>query len=592
VIEAVARVAQAHHGANAVAQTVMRRRDVVATTPEKAWLGRSPAGYWVPSLLLPFAAFGLTFGLLHRRFRRTIGILTSVGVGRRTAVVSVSAAAGAWGLAAVVAGGAIGTALGITATRLVAHLRGLPAGPLEGVDAALMRLVAVVALAAVVAGPALLAPARATARDRADGARKLLAFAAWCAVLRLSFGVASPAGAAVLAGVLALAVVLVVPEIVETLLRALPERGPRMRLGRRQLADDHHRAAAAIALLAVILGGSLGYVTLLDTMVATAEDQAEPDVLPGQLLVMNRSSRMDAPSRQLVETVRRSAGGRPGFQVRFLNKPGGTPEFESAVFLAGVRANVMALDSVDQVAQLVGHPLDAAQAAALSEGGMLVWDDAGPVSARGQLELVSHERSVRAVAVALAPVAVADTRWRAGSSGVLLTETARRARLPVTPGPVMYTGLSEPAGRAVQDAVVDAGLDGRMILRGARAPRPIPPAALVATAVGLVALALLGTLAAIRGQARTLRGYLGRLIAIGLPVGWARRVLLYQLAVIVAAATALALVIALPPVIITAARIQGFTLSVPWAQIGLLVLAIYLATCLAALQATRTLRAV
>jgi hypothetical protein len=331
-------------------------------------------------------------------------------------------------------------------------------------------------------------------------------------------------------------------------------------------------------------------------MIATAEDQAEPDVLPGQLLVMNRRSRMSAPSRRIVEAVERSAAtrGRDGFQLQFLNVQDRAGEFETTVSLAGTPGNIIAIDSVEHVEKLVGRRLDATQTGVLRGAGMLVWDDAGraPVHGRrAELEIVSHEQLAGTLGISLAPLTVPGARWRAGSSGVLLTATARRADLPLSAGPMMYTGLAESAARAVQDAVVDAGLDGQTILRAARAPRPIPPTALVATAVGLVALALLGTLAAIRGQARALRGYLGRLIAIGLGVRWAQRVLLYQLAVIVSAATVLALAIALPPVIVAAGQIDGFTLSVPWAQILVLVSAIYGATCVAALDATRTLRA-
>jgi hypothetical protein len=95
---------------------------------------------------------------------------------------------------------------------------------------------------------------------------------------------------------------------------------------------------------------------------------------------------------------------------------------------------------------------------------------------------------------------------------------------------------------------------------------------------------------ATRGQGRVLRGYLGRLVSIGLAVGWARQVLLYQQAVIVATATLLGLLIAIPPVIVTTLRISGFVLSIPWVEILVLIAGTYAATVLAALHASRSLR--
>jgi hypothetical protein len=50
------------------------------------------------------------------------------------------------------------------------------------------------------------------------------------------------------------------------------------------------RTAAAHAVSAVLLGGSLGYLAPLDTLIRTANQQAYPDVLPGQVLLADRYS--------------------------------------------------------------------------------------------------------------------------------------------------------------------------------------------------------------------------------------------------------------------------------------------------------------
>lgn len=594
----------------AVADT-LSTRDQVAASREETWISRTPAGYTVPSLLLPLGAVALVFGLSDRRLRRTLHVLTSLGIRRSVGVASLSLAVAGWCVIAASVGALAGTALGLGASELIAHLRGLPAGPVSGLAAPLLRLVGAVGLGAACAGLVLFASGRATRapragpasrpgrRGRGRGARHLLAIAAWCATVLLSLQVDSPAKAMIVAGVLTVGVILLVPELVDLMLRMLPERGPRTRLSRRQLAADRHRAAAAVALLAVILGGSLGYITLLDTLVRTVDEQSYPDVLPGQLLVAGRNGGPEPPPRQVLDAVERSDRARrlPRFELRYLNgdlDPLGNPR--RAVSLEGTSGeSILALDSVAQVEQLVAHPLTSSQGMVLRRAGMLVWSDTasstGGTAAGARLAVTAGDARVGApIEVPAATVDSDKVEWRGGTSGVLLTSTARRFRLPVSTGATMYTGVSASQGRALQDAVIRAGLDAKTI-RLYRAPPPaVPPAALLATAVGLVILALLASLVATRGQGRILRGYLGRLISIGLPVSWARQVLLYQQAVIVAVATVVGLLIALPPAIIATLRISGFVLSIPWTQILILIASIYAATFLAALHASRRLR--
>jgi hypothetical protein len=59
---------------------------------------------------------------------------------------------------------------------------------------------------------------------------------------------------------------------------------------RRQPAADRARACAALAVLTVLLGASLGYVTLLDTLISTVEKQSYPALLPGQVLLAGYGS--------------------------------------------------------------------------------------------------------------------------------------------------------------------------------------------------------------------------------------------------------------------------------------------------------------
>ncbi|MDX3550105.1 hypothetical protein PV729_43680 [Streptomyces europaeiscabiei] len=118
----------------------------------------------------------------------------------------------------------------------------------------------------------------------------------------------------------------------------------------------------------------------------------------------------------------------------------------------------------------------------------------------------------------MAPVEVAPAEWRTGSDGIMLRATANALDLPIQAhGPIMVTGVPDADARALQQAVVNAGMDAGAVLVHVQPDDPVPPAALLATAVGLVLLALAAVLAATRGQTRILRRYLARLIAVGIP---------------------------------------------------------------------------
>ncbi|WP_328771380.1 hypothetical protein [Streptomyces sp. NBC_00286] len=82
---------------------------------------------------------------------------------------------------------------------------------------------------------------------------------------------------------------------------------------------------------------------------------------------------------------------------------------------------------------------------------------------------------------------------------------------------------------------------------------------------------------------------MARLIAVGIPPRWARHVLLAQHGALIAASTVLGLVIALVPSVVLALQINGFVLSVPWWQLAVLAVSLYLAALLAALHSAHKL---
>ncbi|RKF25504.1 hypothetical protein D7I43_20805 [Micromonospora globbae] len=591
----------------------LRFREQLLERPERTSIERTPAGYTIPSLLLPVAAVLLVFGLNNRRFRQTSTRLVAIGVRPATAAAALAIAASAWCAAAAAAGAILGTAIGGVARAVIAQLRDWPPGPIEGLAAPPLQLLALVMLTSVGAGAALarnkeqvssaVAPrshpesqTTSTAQRHIRDARHLLAVAAWCATVAYAVRVDSPAKAMILTGVLTLAVLLVIPDVLELVLRVLPEGGPRRRLALRQLAADKLRAGAIVAILTVLLGASMGFLTLLDTLIRTTDQQAYPDALPGQVLLADRASSTLPPPTALLRAVDASglADGLPRAELAYLftTDESGIPT--RSVTRDGHNGNLLAVETAGQVEQLIGHSLNPTQRAVLAEGGLLVWADA-PDAPTPTTRLAVKEGDKVTSQTPELPVATVDVplvEWRTGTDGVMLRSTADSLNLPVPRNtPLIITEVSDSAARAMQEAVGRAGIDAQAVRIYVPPKPPVPAAALLATAAGLVILVLTAVFSATRAQTRTLRGYLTRLVSIGIPPTWARHVLLYQYGILIATSTLLSLIIALPPTVVIALRISGFVLSIPWAQLLTLLTAIYLATALAALRSALSLRA-
>ncbi|MBD0842374.1 hypothetical protein [Streptomyces sp. TRM68416] len=599
---------------NAVAATLVTR-DQLLGRPQKTWIEKTPAGYTVPSLLVPTAAVALVFGLNGRRFRRTTASLTSVGISRTTAAAGPALAALAWSLVAAACGAVAGLAVGIVARLIVSRLRERPAGPLDDLATPALRLLAVVLVTGLTAAVLLARTRRdgsprphrdhdsaprpgGTFARRARDARHLLAVAAWCATAVYATRVDSPAQAMVLTGILIAAVLLTVPEVFAGMLRLLPEGGPRRRLVRRQLAADRGRACAALAVLTVLFGASLGYVTLLDTLIRTVEKQSYPAVLPGQVLLAGHTSDTYPPGEALLRTADSSGAldGLPRTEVRYLMSD--DLDNPRMAVREGNDGSLLAADSPRDVERLIGRRLDARQTSVLRDGGLLVWSHVTDAPAPGnnarlRLAVRQGDKALgRTPELPATAVDVARAEWRTGSDGIMLRTTATALRLPLqADGPVMVTGVPDTKARALQQAVITAGIDAGAVLIHMEPDDPVPPAALLATAVGLVFLALAAVLAATRSQTRILRGYLARLIAVGIPPRWARQILLCQHGALIAVSTLLGLIIAVVPSAVLAARISGSVLSVPWWQLAVLAAAIYLAALLAAAHSAHRLRA-
>lgn len=592
----------------------MRTREEVAAGTEKSWIAESPASYTLPSLLLPAGAVLVAFGVSDRRLRRSGRRLADVGVRPTHAATALTLAVTTWLLAALALGVLGGAGLGFLGAQVVQQVTGQAVSPIPSVLPPALRLTGVVLLASAACGLRLrsaLAARQPVETPRQDApyrgqglvrhARHLGALVAAGAALWQLTGLDSPSKAMMLAGTLALALLLVTPEIVGWVLSRLPQRGPRLRLALRQLQGDRRRAQAGVMLLASVVGISVGFVALLDTMVRTVGLQGYPDVLPGQVLLAATDGGLPAPP-SVVDTLAAEPlleQHTPFRVLRLWDSDGRAPH--RGVQLAGLHPwdvdVVMAVDTADQAARLLGQPLDSEQSTALKAGGVLVLADpyAGSQDTSDTAGLVVKDENSRTVRregpLKAALVHVERSEVTRPVDALTLTSTAQSRGLPITSGPVMYAPLSPEEVAAARKAVRAAGLDTRTVHTYAPPPPPIPPTALNVTAVALVLLLfVMGTTLA-RSQVRALRDYAGRLVTIGLPTRWARQVLLSQQAVIAAIGTMVGLAIAIPPVVAAAALIPHFQLSIPWTQIALLLAATFSASTVSALWCTRRLRA-
>lgn len=577
-------------------------RDRTEQRVESPWIDWTPSSYAVPSLLLPFLASLAIFGLGQRRLRRSQGLLVAMGLQPAHAARALGLAVTGWLLAALVGGVGAGLLIGIAGRLIITqfHLWAQPLSPLPNLTDPVVRLAASAVVACVV-GTVLLrfavanehqpqTPAFQEGQPSTPGHRRLgtrvrhgIAVLAACASIFLVSRLDEAPEAMVLAGTMAVTVLLLVPEVMGWAVRRLPRTDPRLRLTRQQLLHDRTRGAIAVAVLAAVLGLPLGYLALFDTMIKTAESGLIPRVTPHQVLVGASGSEFAPPPAEVLAVVEGQLGAtHPTVQLRYLHDAQ-----DGFIHIKGtLMGAILALDTPDDVSRLIEHSLTEAERAALVEGGLLVWDgrESGErVLVTGIETGLEEEARLPATAVRIPPA------WKRSIHGVLLTDTAKQLKLPVKDGGVVFTGVSDSEAREARRMVLDAGLDPYHVTIY-EPPEVYVPEALFAAAAGLMLIVLLCSIAVARAQVLTLRRYLGTLIAIGLTPGWARQAVLVQIMFFVAVSIVVALVLAIPPVVIATVSLSGFVLSIPWRVIGLVIAAFSLAVLIASVLSSRQIR--
>jgi hypothetical protein len=606
VIEAVGRALDRKNPAagERVLSDFTSTRETELAADRRSDVERIPLAYGIPSLALPGLAVLLVFGLNRRRFGRSVEVMTSVGMPRRVAMAGLAVATASWALVATVAGSAVGFGIGLLARLLVDEWRIPPLSPLPSLWGPIGRLVIITALTCALATVGYSLAAGWRIRDRradvkggrsavarrqaATGIRRGLAMLLSGVVVYQVAQLSTLPEAMILAGTFGAFVLLLCPEALRLVTAWIPERGPRLRLSRRQLAHDRGRALTAVVVLAAVLGLPLGFLILIDTLIATGDNGLAPEVGQHQLLVSGTGGALQRPPDDAVRAVTdRVEFSRPPIRLHLLT----TPDQRLAVHLKegdGIRI-LHAVDSVDDVARLTNRDLSRTESETLRSGGLLVW--AGDGRPDRHLVVTVNDK-ITAVSPALsAVVSTFEPAWKTSTEGILLTATAQRLKIPVQDAGLVFTDVSDDEAAAARQAVLDARLDPKQVTLY-EPPKGLDlPEVYYASAIGLALLVLATTTAVAQAQVRTLRSYLGRLVSIGLSTRWARQVLLIENAVVVGLATGLALLIAIPAVAVASWRLPNFVLGVPWRWIAMLLVSFVMSTLVSTILSSRRIRA-
>ena len=555
--------------------------NVLSRTANAVWFGRLPSAYRVPSIVLPFLAVLLFFGVHQSWLRQRLAALTDSGVRRAVGVRALMAALLAILIVAVTAGTVVGFCLALSVRPVLSavHTQPLssPVSPLMPAVTALGMTVAawLVVFLAVQRGSLGRRGSATRLRrpsDRWRDARHLAAVAATCVAVVLVAEIQTASDTMILAAAVAVAGLLSAPELVRWGVGSMRERTPVRRLARRQLIADRARLTMSVAVIAGTLGLPLGFLTLLDTTLATDRTDNVPDVQPGRLYLSSVSGTLHPPSASVQRVAERALGpDRSSTDLRSLIADGGdtfatSPDLDDTF--------VLAFDHVGDIEKLLDVRLGTAERSVLTEGGMLAWDSTAP-EVRLALFAGGSTRPSRVVDLPSRGVPRPAVGWVKGTQGIVLSATATAHGLPLTRGARFYAGVPLDQAERARDAVFDAKLDPEQVTTY-KPPDPVVPAlaqGAVALALALLVLGVAGTMA--RAQVGTLRPYVATLNAIGVAPGWTRRVLFLQQGLMLALATVLSLLIAAPPVLAAAAVVPDVVLSVPVASLLALVAGVY-----------------
>lgn len=550
-------------------------------------------------LLVSALVVGQTRGPLRDNADRLVVLGVRRGQVRLTQVTALSVVA-----AASIAGGlAAGWLLALALRALVLpHFADQTLSPVPGPDATAL-VIAGGSLVLISTG--LVWPERRThtarpsvikrllARVPASTIRRALALAVGIAALRVEGTVTS-----VVASYLAVAAVLLVaPDVLRGVVWLLPRRFPRTFVTRRLMTVDIGRQAAAVAVIGCCLALPITVGTQLASKKASDASYSYSIVPVGQIWVQSGDSGSGGDIEGVAQAVSEVPGIGAPVVLRDVSYAVGPPQkgdsaamFSKTPTSGNSNSTIMVLDDAGDLGRLVGDQLPDDAVAVLDDGGVLdftnvVGDQKLVVNSATSGKRLFVTPALRTLKVSL------DAQFSKSFGGAILRSTARELKLPVKPpARIIYTDATPTLIEEAATAAVDAGYDSQFVQYSVPPPEPVLPTNAYVFLTGLVLGGFAVLLYVVRGQAKRLRDYSSRLVAIGLGPRWSLSVLGIQAALTIGVGLLAGISAGLLGVQVTSANYA--VTSVPTLPItiacGATVLAAALATTIAARALTAT----
>jgi len=394
----------------------------------------------------------------------------------------------------------------------------------------------------------------------------------------------------------AVAFALMTPELVGLLLPIMPTRTLAQRLVVRQVMTNRTRMAASASIYIVLIGVTVGVLTVLYSQVALMRDRQPVSVPQGQVLVDNNATPFKEPDPAVIaalETIPSLANQRPvQFYMigeRLVDAETGVEDVRDTIGTADLAGLSFAFESVEDVEKGIDSELTASQRELLSMGGVLVLSPDRVHIQAGRLALVNNSTGQKIGDLPAANVNVEPSRWMDAVPFIMLRNAASQAGLKTEPAAVLYVDVNDEDAAQARSVVLEAGFDPRLIGIHQSPPPVVPPAALVGSAVGLMLLVLAMSLLATRAQVQGMRRWASRLTHLGVRTRWAKHAISLQYIWIGAVSVPVGLAAALASLGLTRWRLPELHLVVPWGPIVLVVAVMFASTSMGAALAARKL---
>lgn len=578
-----------------VTDNLLTRRQL-ARMPDATFGSDQLVVSYLPLLLVVLLVSALVVGQTRAPHRARADRLVGIGVRRSLASTSQLLVLTATMALSIVAGLAIGWLAALALRAMVLpNYADQPLSPVPGLD---RTAVAIAALCLVLIVGGTLWPRRSSDTSRwsvvsSYVAELHLGLIRRVAVVLLIVGALRVGGGvtSVLAAYLAVAaLILITPDVLRVLVWALPSGSPRAWVAQRLMQGDMLRQALACVVIACCIALPVLVGTQLASQKASDASFAFSRIPAHQIWVQSDSDMGDvAGAAQAVEQV--PGIGSP-VALRTLRSNDGV----SAAFFAKspnsgrASLNIMVVDTADQVRRVIGDDLPADAEAVLNAGGVLDF-----TSATGDQKFAVYStRSKPDLTTPALPtlrVPSLSIQIQANFGGAVLRDTAQELGLPVSvPKRYVFPDVSQPIIAEAAQTAVEAGYDSDFVQYAVEPPPPdLPTYAYVFLAALLLGgLAIL--LSVIRGQGQRLRGYLARMVAIGLGTRWPLSILGIQASLVVVVGLVVGVSAGVLGVRVTSENYA--VTSIPLVPIVLAGSATIMAAALASASAVRALTAV